>query len=420
MTEKDLVTVRTHALAYGGACIGEMICPGPRNGKKALVRGTIPGEELRGKIVKETKNLAHVALDHLLSTSPDRITPPCRYYGTCGGCDLQHIDIGVQRELKREMVETALTYQAKLVPDEGVTLLTVDLPSYHYRNRVSLHVDTDGRIGFYKARSGEVVDIDNCLLAAPLLNEGLGAVRRQGKSLAHYVGGITLEVVGSDVSLLIALREKTRKTKEFCQSSALDRLKDSFSQITVTQKGRVVSAAVPQNAEVVSARPHGRFFQINEEANSFLVSRVTTLVSTDEVTDLYSGFGNLSLPLAEQGNLVDAIEIDEALVSYGEFLAKERNLKGRISFYKESCEAYLKKHPLRSTVILDPPRSGAHAFAKSCFPEDAAEIIYVSCSLPSLSRDLQVLVTNGFQLRHVGVIDMFPQTHHVETISYLS
>lgn len=406
------LTVEMSALAYGGACIGTIVAPeGPYVGKKAFVRETIPGEKAEISLQEDKKSFVLGSLRAIQQRSPDRAAPPCPKFGLCGGCDLQHVELTAQREMKREMVRTAIERHVGPLPKDGITLLGQSLPGLHYRRRIALHLDTAGRLGFYRQGTGDVVDINYCYLASEQINSGLKELGPILRTHAEHLGGVVIDQHGEALHVILKLREGSR-----ADAASLQRISDSLCIpfLKILDRDRVVYSR-PRETVV----PSGHFSQINEAANSLLVAAVIENVQEERVTDLYAGSGNFSLPLARLKKQVDAVEADPLLVSYGEMLAKDAALSGSLRFHLMSCERYVKSNELAPLVILDPPRSGAKTIVPALLAHDCRRVIYVSCNLPSLTTDLKNLSQGGFRISKLSVLDMFSQTHHIEVIAVL-
>jgi 23S rRNA (uracil1939-C5)-methyltransferase len=159
------ITVNITTLAHGGEFIGTVI-EGPAHtiGKKALVPFVAPGEKVSATIIKEQARIINATPVEIENPSSERQTPPCQYFGTCGGCDLQHIKIYKQREEKLKLVIDTLKHHAGVSADK-VELIGKNLPDRNYRQRILLHLDSSGRLGFYKKGTGDVVELSSCLLA---------------------------------------------------------------------------------------------------------------------------------------------------------------------------------------------------------------------------------------------------------------
>ncbi len=407
------VTLRAAALAYGGSFVCDLVDGPPAlKGMKFFVRGVVPGEVFTAEIVAKHKSYIEARLQNLEDESGDRVEPECPYFNVCGGCDLQYMSIQAQRDAKREMVETTLSKHGGGIPINGVILIGQDLPAFNYRRRVALHVSETGQVGFYRQQTREVVPIAKCLLALPPINEALLQLNQINEELGKSVSQVQLDLHHDKVFAVFLLREDGN-WKERLLSLTSKR----FANMLLRYKRRTVYYQ-EDFKEVPNFVPAGHFSQVNQEANQILIERVVSSFKAPEITEFYGGSGNFSFPLAQAGKKIDVVEIDEALVKFGQDRASQLGLGANINFIKASAEAYLKRSKLHDSVLLDPPRSGALDVARK-MPENVQQIVYVSCNLPSLCRDLKVLREHGLSLLSTEVLDMFPQTHHVETISRL-
>ncbi|NDC39325.1 MAG: class I SAM-dependent RNA methyltransferase, partial [Proteobacteria bacterium] len=373
-------------------------------GKRAFVRFAAPGELVRIRIDKEEKRFLEGSVEQIIEPSPQRTSPPCHYFSVCGGCDLQHIDIATQRELKRAMVESTLYRQGGVTPRRGVMLSSAELPHLAYRRRATLHLSEAGPLGFYQAGSGVVVPIESCQIVTPALNSAITDLHRFTEALKAHCGAVVLEEDATGkVSILLVPRVGAEQ-----RLSVPPELKGLFQSTRI--KGQVDSS---------EDEALGHFSQVNAVGNAELIRLILGYVTHPHVTDLYAGSGNFSFPLARAGKTVAAVELDPALVATGIRCAKEQKIPS-VTFTNASCEKYCKQHTLQESVVLDPPRSGARDVVKRFDPARTKEVVYVSCNLPSLVRDLKILSERGYTLQETVVVDMFPQTHHVETVNLLT
>ena len=411
--EPNQVILRAGALAYGGSFVCDLVQgPAEWKGKKFFVRGVVPEELIEAKVTVDHKSYAEAELVEVQESSPLRVVPECEYFGSCGGCDLQYMSIEAQRNAKLQMVESALSKHAGGVPINGMTLIGRDLPAFAYRRRITLHVSEAGDIGFYRQSSREVVPISKCLLASDPINRTLAELNKVCMEIAQCVSQVQIDQHADKVFIVFVLRENGN-----WQESLLSVVKDIFPDMVLTLKRRKVY--YQENfREVTDSIPAGHFSQVNDEANKLLVARVLSAVVAKELTEFYGGSGNFSFPLAQAGKFVEVVEIDEALVKYGAEVAAKLGIGERVRFVHSSAETFLKRNRPKDAVLLDPPRSGALEVVKK-LPENVKQVVYVSCNLPSLCRDIKVLKGKGFSLLSTEVLDMFPQTHHVETISTL-
>lgn len=400
-------------LAYGGSCVGAVVAGEESSiGKKAFVPWSVPGETVEADIVSEEKRFLSCELVAVEAPSPDRASPPCPLFKRCGGCQLQHIEGRAQRNYRRRMVEDTLRFQGRIEVAGGVRLIGEELPYYNYRRRIGLHIAESGDAGFYRAGSGEVVDMPYCYLATAAINRELERVRPIIKRHASCLAGAILEEHGDRTFCVLKLR---RDLPDAVRSELLA----AIPNLEISREGESVHMQV--DSEPLGdpeLYPAGHFSQVNEAGNEILSAQVLAEIDSDRVTELYAGAGNFSLPLAERGAKVRAVELDSSLVAIGRAAAEKRGLT--VEFFNESCESFAKRRPFDPCVVLDPPRSGIRALIPKLLAPGTRKIVYVSCNLPSLSRDLGQLVQGGFRLDRVYVIDMFPQTFHTESVAVLS
>jgi 23S rRNA (uracil1939-C5)-methyltransferase len=413
----ESITVSITGLAVGGACIGQ-VTAGREGvvGKKAFVRDALPGEVVECEIVKEHDRFVDARLVSITTPSSARRAAPCQYAAACGGCDLQHSEVTEQRRMKKMMIEQMLARQAGITVPGGVVELGPTLPELHYRNRITLHVSESGQIGYYKRGTSSVVDVQQCLLANAAINTELSKLRTGLRKASRVISGVIFDTPPgtSEVHVVAQIPESVRITDSFRQSPEVQELLHLNPAIEFEQRGN--SLFEPGDDD---GFPAGHFSQVNHAGNQLLIEEVLRSVRSSALTELYAGSGNFSLPLARTGKRVDAVELDPELVDYGVKLASQQGLTKNVQFFTMSCEQFVKVRPLRESLLLDPPRAGAKEVVGKFDPKILKEVVYVSCSLPMLARDLKVLVQRGYRVERVAFVDMFPQTHHVETVTTL-
>jgi len=416
--QSEIVTVEVGPLAFGGAFVSKIEDSGPEPRKKVFVRHVVTGEKVQAEIRSEHPSYYEAKSLKVLQSSKDRRTPPCEIFGKCGGCDLQHITIQKQRELKRQMVESSLERQAKVAPQDGVILIGKDAAEFFYRKRITLHLNSSGELGFYELGTRDVVDMQRCFLATPAVQAALDQVKPFAKNLGPEVSQVILDQHQNGVDVVLRVREDWHGAA----ADLARQISRVVPNLQVKRDSKILFAQANHKAIDLNSDqlfPAGHFSQVNQEANLILIEEVLKLIKGRKVLDLYAGSGNFSLPLALQGCEVTAIEIDQALVKHGTSEAKRLGVESNLKFERDAAERYIKSRNNFPTILLDPPRVGAKEVVKHISPEKTAELIYVSCNLPTLGRDLQTLVAKGFKLLEVKVLDMFPQTHHVECLALL-
>lgn len=411
------ISVSITALASGGSFVGTITAPPEQAGKRAFVPYTAPGEDVLALVTQDKRSFVNAIPITINSPSPARETPRCKVFGECGGCDLQHLNIESQRQLKRDMVSDLLRVHGGIEVPSGVDILGHDLPALHYRRRMSFHLNKKGQFGLYRKHARAIVEITECPISTPAINDCLSANLELLRDCAPECETVTIE--DHDQGVFIALEVHPRNDR------ALDTLipKASFQEllkrvpnIQVNYRHKPIFKGESRSS---SAPPVGHFSQNNAVANELMIDYIRRHVITERVTDLYAGAGNISLPLAAAGHSVTAVELDPHLVAFGETRTRELNLSERLTFHHSGCENWIDSHIPDATVVLDPPRSGALEVCKRLSPETSPTLVYVSCYPPTFARDIQVLVERGYKLESVQMLDMFPQTYHAELIGVL-
>ena len=415
------VTLKVNGFAVGGECIAQ-VTAGEKGliGKKALVRGAIPGEVVSAEILKDSPRLLHAKLIETTRESPHRVAPPCPYSEHCGGCDYQHIAVPFQRTEKRRMIEEMLRFQSKLQPKEGVRLIGESLPAQSYRSRVTFQLDQNGAIGFFARGTQEVVSTKQCLVANSMINKALERIRNTVPGLGDHASSLTMDTDSARrlVCVLVHIREDLNHSV-LVKMAWFKSLITCVSNLSVLFRNKLIYCQEKGRVRKGPSRPAGHFSQVNPDGNDHLRELVSKYVESEEVTDLYAGAGNFSIPLAQLGKTVEAVDFDRALTQYGNSRAKELGLSKHLSFVRANCDVYVRNETLSSAVVLDPPRCGAKKVVKAIKPGSVKQVIYVSCNLPTLARDLKTLVGNGYKLIRTDLVDMFAHTHHVETVNVL-
>ena len=419
----DEITVTVEALAHGGLCVSR-VKSGPEEliGKKIFVGGVIPSEQAVVVIRSEKDRFAEADLLKIVEPAPGRVQPPCPYFGRCGGCDLQHIEIAVQRACKLEMIATMLLKQGRLQPQRGLVELGQGLPAYAYRRRMNFHLNAAGELGLFGRRTRDLVDVKQCLLLDEKLRPTYQKLRELRFKLAPFVGGVSLELLDGREFLFFKLRSDEVDLSKSKLPASLEEILGAFPNVIVAAGDRELYRRVdfvePIEAEY-QALLSGRFSQVNAAGNRLLQEAICAKIQGPRVTEFFAGAGNFTIPLARLGRVVTAVEVDPLLVEAGRRYAQSAGVADRVLFESGTAEKFAKEKACGEVLLLDPPRSGAKEVVIHCRPAETKQIVYVSCSLPTLVRDLRLLTQQGYQLDEVGFVDMFPQTGHVETVTVL-
>lgn len=416
---------------YGGSGLAHA------EGKAVFVPLTLPGEEVEAQVVSDKGGFAAAELQAVLEPSPERTAPPCPYFGRCGGCHYQHATYRAQVEMKlailRESLERA---HLREIPD--ITPITAE--PLGYRNRIRLHIQKDPFSLSYKLRnSSEDLPVDRCPIAAPILQRAIHVLNREGPDLQFplFVTEVELFTGSSEKSLILSLwsDRSVGAAKQFCEKAALS-LRSILPELAgigifATENGRGTNRLLAHTGEgslPYAAATHtykvslGSFFQVNRFLIDPLVHLVTAEERGDEVWDLYAGVGLFSLPLAARFATVTAVEPSPSAVR-----DLRENLRGtRHRIVASDTLAFLRRTVMQrqsspDLVVVDPPRAGLGRDVTTALGKiRPRKVTYVSCDPATLSRDLSALVESGYRLRKMHLLDLFPQTFHLESVTHLS
>ncbi|NPA91606.1 MAG: class I SAM-dependent RNA methyltransferase [Chloroflexi bacterium] len=404
------VELLLEGIAHGGEAFGR------HEGKIIFVPYAIPGERVRVQIVREKARWARARLIDVLTPSPDRITPPCPYFGPdkCGGCQWQHIAYPRQLALKREVVVDQLRRLGHVADPPVREVLAVGEP-FHYRNHMQFTVAPDGRLGLFRGGSDQVIPVDTCLLMHPLLEEVYTSLEVGWEGLRRVILRAGVNTGDRMVILETDAQEAPELEVDIPVSVVLHRPK----------KPPFPLAGLPFIREKVGERTFrissGSFFQVNTWGAEMLVRLVREFLAPrgyETLLDLYSGVGLFGLSLAPDVGLVIGIDASESAMEDAAYNAQAFGLEN-VALHEGPVEEVLKVlwEPAE-LAVLDPPRSGA---GREVFRHlrrlRVRRLVYVSCDPATLARDVQYLQEFGYQLRVVQPVDMFPQTYHVESVS---
>jgi len=406
------------------------------DGKTVFVDGALPGELVSLRRTRRQRRHDEAVVVEVQRASPERVTSRCRHYGVCGGCSLQHLDHGAQLAAKGRVFAETLARIGGVAPGEWLPPLTG--PTFNYRRRARLgckFVDKKGKVlvGFRERGSPLIADLESCEVLAPPVGALISA-------LAELIGSLDLrrrvaqiEVAVGDNATALVLR-----VLDDPEPPDLERLRDFESRHGVAlylQRGGLDTVqplsppAEPLRYELPGL-PMGiefaptDFVQVNGELNRHMVARALDLLEprpTDRALDLFCGLGNFSLPLARRTAAVVGVEGDARLVARARANA-ERNGIGNAAFHSANLAADSQTgdwaRARYDLVLLDPPRAGAREILPVAASSRPRRIVYVSCHPGSFARDAGILAGElGYRLAAAGVMDMFPQTSHIETIA---
>jgi len=417
------------------------------NGKTALVLYGLPGETIRLKIVDTKQSVCYgVAREIIGSPHPLRIQPACPYYMTCGGCNLQHADYELQCSIKTTILADLLERSGSQQLQEQAVFLEQIVPSsslFNYRQRIRLKITNTGLPGFNRFRSHEVTPVKHCLLAPKHINHCLEQLPTL-KSFQTLAGISTeIELLSNPADNSLCLRFfLLRKPRPTDRKAARTLGCSIATDARIFLVGRSFSDEGPfgeteQNADnllcfsmggpdpLTLSWEAGGFCQVNIEQNRQLVELVLQLSSlspNDRVLDLYCGMGNFSIPAALLTSHVHGVESQGSAIRSARRNAEHNNVKN-MSFTKSdvpaACLSLIESGEQFDTIICDPPRQGMVNLSAMLHRLTRKRLVYISCDPATLCRDLKVLCESGFSIKSIRPVDMFPQTHHIETVTLL-
>jgi 23S rRNA (uracil1939-C5)-methyltransferase len=435
MSEAEVTIER---MCFGGAGFGRV------EGKACFVPFSAPGDRARIRITKEKRSFAEGELLEIISASPLRVAPECPLFGSCGGCNWQHLPYAEQLQQKGEIFGQALRRIGRVESDALLPVAGAPSP-YGYRSRIQLKLSRRGgelALGFFKGSSHEVVDAPNgCAIADPRLNTITAEFRALLARLPEMAAVSQIDLaIGDNAESVAVLHLEGRESAELGNklrlfAAELPSVSGLFlrlgakSRIEKVFGAESLSYAVP--ADLFPGSPalrlrfgRGGFSQVNYPQNLRLIQtvlRMAGLSGSERVLDLYCGNGNISLPVAHLAGQLIGIEgyapsIEDALAN-----ARDNGIHN-VSFQVADAAAAVRGLAARGErfdlVILDPPRSGAEEVGEIARLQPMA-IIYVSCDPTTLSRDLALLGEKGYAVVSSQPVDMFPQTYHLESVTLL-
>lgn len=408
------------------------------DGKVTFVDGALPGEQIELEVWRRKRSFDLAAATRVLRESSQRVVPRCPHFARCGGCSLQHLDARAQVAIKQRVLEDALLHIGHLAPEH--MLAPLHGPAWGYRQRARFAVKYVARkggtlVGFHERRTHFVVDMDSCEVVPPQVSALLVPLRElaSGMRLAARLPQIDVAVGEGVIALCLRVldppaAEDLARLRAFAAAHAVDIYLQPGGPDTIAAldpaSARPLRYRLPEFALDLHFGP-ADFTQVNHGVNRALVRRAVDLLQPqrgERIADLFCGLGNFTLALARSGAQVTGVEGSQALVERGNENARRNGLAGQAEF---RC-ADLFEHPERTlaelgapaAMLLDPPRSGAHALVRALGTGAPGRLVYVSCNPSTLARDAAVLVgEKAYRLRAAGVVNMFPHTSHVESIA---
>ncbi len=444
-------------LIYGGDGLAHLPADAGGPGKTVFLPFVLAGEKMEASIVEQKPAFARAQSDSVIEASPHRVAAPCPYFGACGGCHYQHASSEHQLEIKRDILLESLRRGAKMQ-------LSCDLqihpsPPWNYRNRSRLQVQTNPSFaaGYFRMRSHQLLAVEECPISSPLINRCIQAMWRSGRAgkVPEGIREVEFFANAHDTRMLIevscsaeARRAAVRAWAEEFQASMpeIEGVVVFRQMQSQPRTGRERSASVRLERFVVIGKDHlnyeskcavyrvsaGSFFQVNRFLTDELV-RIVTAGQTGEVAlDLYAGVGLFSTALG--GDFHHTFSVESSQTSSADLSYNLSSNGVAVQASTEQCLARLDEAEGRvgkgsflppctykpDLAVVDPPRSGlGERVARKLANLGAPRVVYVSCDPATLARDLVVLLAAGYRIEQVHLLDLFPQTYHLETVVHL-
>jgi 23S rRNA (uracil1939-C5)-methyltransferase len=396
----ETLRLEVEKMVYGGEGLSRA------SGEVILTPFVLPGETIEAEPLGARHSVRRARPVAIVTPSADRITPPCRAFSRCGGCHYQHAGYSAQLRFKRTILAETLQRTGKITV-EAESIGVVSGPPFGYRNRAQVHFDR-GQIGFRENQSHRLVNVHECPVTAPLISSAIGQLGKLARD-RRWPGFLrSLEIFTDDVQIQWNVRETAQPVA-----------RHFFEWLAAEFPGTVPGAldyAVNEDLFRVSGES---FFQVNRFLASELAATAIGDLTGDTAWDLYAGVGLFSLPLRNRFKHVIAVESGRSAVADLAFNARRANRQLEVS--PLSAEEWLltaEKAP--DLVLADPPRAGLGKTAVSRLLElRPAQIVLIACDPATLARDLGKL-NEIYRIDKLTMVDLFPQTFHIETIAALS
>ncbi|MFC4023337.1 23S rRNA (uracil(1939)-C(5))-methyltransferase RlmD [Oceanobacillus longus] len=446
VNKNDTITLTFEDLTHEGNGVGKI------DGYPLFVPNVLPGEEAIVKVVKANKNFGFGKLLELKNESPDRVTATCHVH--CGGCQLQHMSYKLQLEMKQNQVKNVMKKVAHLDHVPIHTIIGMENP-FHYRNKVQIPVgEKNGELitGFYQKRSHRILEnMDTCTIQDELINEIINVTRqianrigvkayneeKHNGELRHIMvrtGHATNEAMVVLVTRTDKLPNKDVLIQELTEKfpqirSIIQNVNEKRTSVILGDKTKVLwgeEYIYDKIGDIKFAISAKSFYQVNPVQTKTLYDKAleyAKIGSDDVVIDAYCGIGTISLFLAQKAKKVYGIEVVPEAINDAKMNAQLNgitNAEFHVGEAEKVMPRWKEKGIKPDVIVVDPPRKGCEVdFLQAMIDMQPNRIVYVSCNPSTLARDLRILEDSGYETKEVQPVDMFPQTPHVEAVTWL-
>jgi len=419
-------------LVYGGDGLARLPADEHGRGKTVFMPFVLEGEQVEASLTEQKPGFARARAEKIVQGSEWRVEPRCPYFLRCGGCHYQHASYEHQLQIKAAVLKENLRRIAKLELENELEIHPS--PPWNYRNRTRFKIQTSPQfaLGYYKFGSHELLPVQECPISSPLINRAVAALWELGRAGKMAEGILELELFANaeDTELLIeaycAPSIDKSAAEQWTQDArlALPEIAGAVvfigrnalqSELWVSAGAKELTYNTAHGAYRVRA---GAFFQVNRHLTDELVRIVTEGSSGTTALDLYAGVGLFSAVLNREFERVIAVE--SSPTSYADLLynsaANVKGVRATVEQYLENAAGKL--HP--DFVVVDPPRAGlSEGVIRHLVKLGAGRVTYVSCDPATLARDLRALLQSGYRVEQAHLVDLFPQTYHLESVFHL-
>jgi 23S rRNA (uracil1939-C5)-methyltransferase len=402
------LTLELSDLAYGGDAVGQ------HNGRAVFVPLGIPGETVRVQVQEEHKRYARARLLDVLEPAPERVEPPCPYFGLCGGCHWQHIAYAAQLHFKRQIVLDQLHRVGKVAQPCVQPVIGMEDP-WSYRNHVQFSLDREGHWGYQALRSHDIVPVEECGLTHPLLDELWEALDIEFEGLQRIV--LRAGLATGEQMLILEGEDETPPEMEVDIPVSCVYQSGGGKQTVLVGSGHYHEHLAGRGFRVSAPS----FFQVNilqAERLGEVVRRYLAIQPDERLLDAYCGVGVFALLAAGCGAHVLGIESSPWAIA--DAMANSTDEEDAEFIQGDVEEVLAQVDVACDAVVLDPPRAGCTpAVLQALAHCQPRRLVYVSCDPATLARDIAQLAQWGYTLVEVQPVDMFPQTYHIESVALL-
>ena len=425
-------------LVYGGDGLARLPADEHGPGKAVFVPFVLAGESIEASLLEQKRGFARGQAETILQASPQRVEPQCPYFQRCGGCHYQHASYEHQLEIKAAILKENLRRIAKLEWETEITIHPSPPWNYRNRTRLKVRVAPEFALGYYRFSSHELLPVEECPVSSPLINRAIASFWQMGRghNVPDGIHEIEFFANAEDTRLLIEVSCEPGTPSTPVRQWA-DTVSSALPEITgivvfearssgvnrTTQPKPVASAGARELTYQTDGASYrvsaGAFFQVNRHLINELVKIVAERYSGNTALDLYAGVGLFSTILSRR--FAQVIAVESSQTAYADLLY---NSPTNVKAVRTTTADFLRSAPgkLRpELVVMDPPRSGlGERVVQSLVGLGAHRMTYLSCDPATASRDLAGLLSAGYRIEQVHLVDLFPQTYHLESVFHLA